>query len=217
LITDDVCLKVHLLPLLLTRPRSILKRHHAIPALLAAIRSATFLSTFLSSYFFAVCFTRTLVLAKLFPWIPHDVWDGPYGCVLIGSLTCGWSVLIENARRRGEMAIYVLPKALRASLPPNWIASNHTGARLAERLVLSWGHIAMLMESYRIVFILSLASLLTFAVHEPHSLRGLSRWTLAFVMKGSNAGFWKKCKREVATSPPTPSSNSTSTQNLDRL
>ncbi|OAX42961.1 hypothetical protein K503DRAFT_682140 [Rhizopogon vinicolor AM-OR11-026] len=194
-------LPVHFLPLLLTRPRSILRRHRAIPALLAAIRSATFLSTFLSSYFFAVCFTRTLVLAKLFPWIPHDVWDGPYGCVLIGSLTCGWSVLIENARRRGEMALYVLPKALRASLPPNWIASNHAGARLAER----------------IVFILSLASLLTFAVHEPHSLRGLSRWTLAFVMNGSNAGFWKKGKREVATYPPTPSSNSTSIQNLDRL
>lgn len=123
---------------MLTHPRSILKRHRAIPALLAAIRSATFLSTFLSSYFFAVCFTRTLVLAKLFPWIPHNVWDGPYGCVLVGSLTCGWSVLIENARRRGEMALYVLPKAFRASLPSKWIASGHTGAKLAERLVLHW-------------------------------------------------------------------------------
>ena len=135
-ITHDVSLKVHFLPILLTRPRSVLRRHRAIPALLAAIRSATFLSTFISSYFLSVCLTRTLVLAKLFPWIPHDVWDGPYGCVLMGSLTCGWSVLIENARRRGEMALYVLPKALRASLP-KWITtSSHIGARMAERLVL---------------------------------------------------------------------------------
>ncbi|KAG1749990.1 uncharacterized protein EDB91DRAFT_778370 [Suillus paluster] len=197
-------LPVHFLPLLLTRPRSILQRHRAIPALLAATRSATFLSTFISSYFFAVCLTRTLVLAKLFPWIAHDVWDGPYGCVLAGSLTCGWSILIENARRRGEMALYVLPRALKASLPAKWLASSRASVRLAER----------------IVFVLSLASLLTFATHEPESLRGLSRWTLAFVTKGSNAEFWKKRKRETETSPETSissSSNSTPTQSIDRL
>ncbi|KAG2154846.1 hypothetical protein DEU56DRAFT_770749 [Suillus clintonianus] len=197
-------LPVHILPLLLTRPRSILQRHHVIPSLLAAIRSATFLSTFLSSYFLAACLTRTLVLAKLFPWVPHDVWDGPYGSVLVGSLTCGWSILIENTRRRGEMALYVLPRALKASLPAKWTASNHAGARLAER----------------IMFVLSLASLLTFAVHEPESLRGLSRWTLAFVMKGPNAGFWKKRKKEIETCPSTPispSSNSISTQDINCL
>ncbi|KAG1864205.1 hypothetical protein DFJ58DRAFT_205263 [Suillus subalutaceus] len=197
-------LPVHFLPLLFTRPSSILQRHRAIPALLAAIRSATFLSTFLSSYFFAVCFTRTLVLAKLFPWIPHDVWDGPYGCVLAGSLTCGWSILFENTRRRGEMALYVLPRAVKASLPARWIGGNHAGARLAER----------------IVFVLSLASLLTFAVHEPESLRGLSRWTLAFVMKGPNAEFWKRRKERIETCPQTPispSSNSISTRSVDHL
>ncbi|KAG1825935.1 uncharacterized protein BJ212DRAFT_1260134 [Suillus subaureus] len=199
-------LPVHFLPLLFTRPSSILQRHRAIPALLAAIRSATFLSTFLSSYFSAVCLTRTLVLAKLFPWIPHDVWDGPHGCVLAGSLTCGWSILIENTRRRGEMALYVLPRAVKASLPAKWIAGNHAGARLAER----------------IVFVLSLASLLTFAVHEPESLRGLSRWTLAFVMKGPNTAFWKKRKEQIETcncpqTPISPSSNSISTQGIDHL
>lgn len=197
-------LPVHFLPLLFTRPSSIFQRHRAIPALLAAIRSATFLSTFLSSYFFAACLTRTLVLAKLFPWILHDVWDGPYGSTLVGSLTCGWSILIENTRRRGEMALYVLPRAVKAILPAKWTAGNHAGARLAER----------------IVFVLSLASLLTFAVHEPESLRGLSRWTLAFVMKGSNAEFWKKRKEQIDTCPQTPispSSNSISTQSVDRL
>lgn len=214
-------MKVHFFPLLFTRPSSILQRHRAIPALLAAIRSATFLSTFLSSYFFAACFTRTLVLAKLFPWIPHDVWDGPYGSVLAGSLTCGWSILIENKRRRGEMALYVLPRAIKASLPAKWTAGNHAGARLVERSVfLKNGFFVMLTGCNRIVFVLSLASLLTFATHEPESLRGLSRWTLAFVMKGRNAGFWKKRKEQIEPCPQTPispSSNSISTQSVDHL
>jgi len=102
------------------------------------------------------------------------------------------------------MALYVLPRAVKAFLPAKWTAGNHPGARLAER----------------IVFVLSLASLLTLAVHEPESLRGLSRWTIAFVMKGSNAEFWKKRKEQIETCPQTPispSSNSISTQSVDRL
>lgn len=99
------------------------------------------------------------------------------------------------------MALYVLPRAIKASLPAKWTAGNHAGARLAER----------------IVFVLSLASLLTFAAHEPESLRGLSRWTLSFVMKGPNAGFWKKRKEQIEPCPQTPISNSTSTQSVDHL
>ncbi|KAG8219811.1 hypothetical protein J3R82DRAFT_784 [Butyriboletus roseoflavus] len=187
-----IYLPVHFLPILLTKPSSIMRPHRALPTLLSAIRSATFLSTFVSSCWFAVCFTRTLVLARLFPKISHDVWDGPYGCTLAGSLVCGASIWIENARRRGEMALYVLPKALRASISEKWLRSGHPVVQFAECLT----------------FILSLASLLTFSVHQPESLRGLSRWTLAFVVKGPNAGFWKKRKREIATCPPTPADSS---------
>jgi hypothetical protein len=119
------------------------------------------------------------------------------------------------------MALYVLPRAIRASLPAKWTAGNHVGARLAERLVfLKNIFFAMLMGCNRIVFVLSLASLLTFAVHEPESLRGLSRWTLAFVMKGSNSGFWKKRKEQIEPCPQTPispSSNSISMQSVDHL
>ena len=39
---------------------------------------------------------------------------------------------------------------------------------------------------------MSLATLLTKSVHDASALRGLSRWALAFVMNGPNAGFWKK-------------------------
>ena len=53
------------------------------------------------------------------------------------------------------------------------------------------------------MFILSLSTLLTAAIHRPDTLRGLSRWTLAFVMKGPNAGFWRR-KRLGTNAPPTP-------------
>ncbi|PFH54481.1 hypothetical protein AMATHDRAFT_134596 [Amanita thiersii Skay4041] len=182
-----IYLPAHFVPVILTRPWSLLKLHRAVATLIGALRSATFLSTFVASYWYAVCLTRTLFLARLFPWISHDFWDGPYGCLLAGSLACGNSIWIENGRRRGEMALYVLPKALRACLPDSWITRCSKPVLIGER----------------IAFILSLSSLLTAAVHRPDSLRGLSRWTLAFVMNGPNAGFWKR-KREAISVPPTP-------------
>ncbi|RDX55854.1 hypothetical protein OH76DRAFT_1551396 [Lentinus brumalis] len=180
-------LPVHVLPILLTRPRRLLEVPKLVSTLLSVARSASFLSAFVSSIWFAVCFTRTLVLARLFPWISHDFWDGPYGCAFVGSLVCGASIWIERGRRRGEMALYVLPRAIRACLPAKWLRSGRPSVRWAERLM----------------FILSLSTLLTAAVHRPDTLRGLSRWTLAFVMKGPNAGFWRR-KRLGTNAPPTP-------------
>lgn len=58
---------------------------------------------------------------------------------------------------------------------------------------------------FSIAFVLSLSTLLTAAIHRPDSLRGLSRWTIAFVMRGPNAGFWKR-RKIMAQTPmaPTP-------------
>jgi len=60
------------------------------------------------------------------------------------------------------------------------------------------------LEPPRLAFILSMATLLTAATHRPDTLRGLSRWTLAFVTNGPNAGFWKRQRRDPSV-PPTPS------------
>lgn len=73
------------------------------------------------------------MLARLFPFISHDFWDGPLGCIMMGSLTCGSSIWIEDGRRRGEMALYVLPRALRAWLPSTWIKGGNWGVKVAER------------------------------------------------------------------------------------
>ncbi|KIM48196.1 hypothetical protein M413DRAFT_224411 [Hebeloma cylindrosporum] len=183
-----IYLPVHFLPVLLTRPQILMRPHRLLQTLGGAVRSATFLSSFIGLYWYTVCLTRSLVLAKLFPFVSHDFWDGPFGCILAGSLACGSSIWIENGRRRGEMALYVLPRAVRACLPDAWIKSGNRGVKLAERMA----------------FILSTSTLLTAAIHRPDSLRGLSRWTLAFVTNGPNAGFWKR-KRQDPSMPATPS------------
>ncbi|KAI0801256.1 hypothetical protein C8Q74DRAFT_1192230 [Fomes fomentarius] len=180
-------LPVHFLPILLTRPRKLLEVPRLVSTLLSVARSASFLSAFVSSIWYAICLTRTLALARLFPWIPHDFWDGPLGCTFVGSLICGSSIWIERGQRRGEMALYVLPRAIRACLPAEWVKSGKMSVRWAERLM----------------FILSLSTLLTTAIHRPDNLRGLSKWTLTFVMKGPNAGFWRQ-KRLGTNAPPTP-------------
>jgi len=89
------------------------------------------------------------------------------------------------------MALYVLPRALRACLPDTWVKSGNRGIKVVER----------------IAFILSMSVLLTAATHRPDSLRGLSRWTLAFVTNGPNAGFWKRrrCDPSIPSSPSIPS------------
>lgn len=73
------------------------------------------------------------MLARLFPFISHDFWDGPFGCIMAGCLMCGSSIWIEDGRRRGEIALYVLPRALRTCLPDAWVKSGNRVIRMVER------------------------------------------------------------------------------------
>ncbi|THV04945.1 hypothetical protein K435DRAFT_746322 [Dendrothele bispora CBS 962.96] len=182
---------VHLLPILLTRPRALLRPHRASRILVSSLRSSAFLSAFISLFWSSVCITRTTGLARLFPSISHDFWDGPYGCILAGCLMCGSSIWIEHGHRRGEMALYVLPRAIRACIPFNWIKNPKARAMAFERLA----------------FVLSLSSLLTASRHHPEALRGVARWALTFMMNGPRAGFWQRKRQALDTTrPPSPSS-----------
>ncbi|KAG6851055.1 hypothetical protein H0H93_002947 [Arthromyces matolae] len=169
-------LPAHFLPILLTSPKLLLQPQRTLNALLGTVRSAAFLSSFVTLYWSAVCLTRSLILARALPWISHDFWDGPLGCIFAGSMLCGSSIWIENGRRRGEMALYVLPRAIRTYLPDAFVKARGRTARGLER----------------IAFVLSFSTLVTAAVHQPDTLRGLSRWTLSFIINGSKAGFWKQ-------------------------
>lgn len=68
--------------------------------LLATLRSASFLATFIASVWAGVCMTRQL--------FQTDIPQGP----LLGGFLAGWSILLERKSRRGELALYVLPRAI---------------------------------------------------------------------------------------------------------
>ena len=121
--------------MLLTRPQTLLRPLRLLATALGALRSAAFLASFIGVYWGAVCATRTRGLARALPCVSHDFWDGPRGCIMAGCLLCGASIWLENGRRRGEMALYVLPRAVRAILPDRLVKSGHRGVRFAERYV----------------------------------------------------------------------------------
>jgi len=126
-------IQAHLLPVMVKRPRDLISLERLIPTLLGVMRSATFLSAFVQLMWLGVCSTRTFLLARLFPWISHDYFDGPYGCVFVASLACGSSIWIENPRRRGEIALYVLPRAIRTVFSDTWLKSGRRSVQFAER------------------------------------------------------------------------------------
>ncbi len=129
--------------MLLTRPQTLLRPHRLLATALGALRSAAFLASFIGIYWGAVCTTRTRGLARALPCVSHDFWDGPRGCIMAGCLLCGTSIWLENGRRRGEMALYVLPRAVRAILPDRLVKSGHRGVRLAERYVFRTAQLVM--------------------------------------------------------------------------
>ncbi|KAH6917373.1 integral membrane protein [Coprinopsis sp. MPI-PUGE-AT-0042] len=160
---------VHFIPILLTCPKSLLSLSRFLHITAGALRSTSFLTSFLTLNWYTVCLVRTVVFARLFPNISHQFWDGPHGAVLAGCFASGASIWLEKGKRRAEMALYVLPKALRTCLPTTM------GGR--------WARLGRMAEC--IAFVLSLSALLQTAATHPTSLRGLSRWASGYVLQGS--------------------------------
>ncbi|KAI5852669.1 hypothetical protein DFP73DRAFT_602686 [Morchella snyderi] len=94
-------------------------RNPSIKALLRALadsaKSAAFLGTFVGSFWYAICLTRTRLGPYVLPWIDQIHLDNY--CVRVGSLACGWSILIESVHRRTEVAFFMAPKALATLFP----------------------------------------------------------------------------------------------------
>ncbi|MCO5585380.1 hypothetical protein L7F22_039313 [Adiantum nelumboides] len=176
---------VHLVPRLIFGPGQF--KREPIQALLkvlkGSMRSATFLSTYIASIWFMVCMARSMVLPRLFPNISFRYWDSGLGPI-IGSWTCGWSVFIEEKRKRAEMALYVAPRALFALAEmskPGWLSKGQKSALQAERLL----------------FGMSVGIVIAAAKHRPEVLRGLTAligWVVAPTPKAGS-------KRVRATAP----------------
>ncbi|CBQ69623.1 conserved hypothetical protein [Sporisorium reilianum SRZ2] len=129
---------VHLLPRLLFNPRAFLAAPlpNIIKVLTGAARSAAFLATYIVGNWFPICLARSALLPRLLPSVPFNFWDAGLGPGL-GSVACGFSIFIEEKRKRAEMALYVAPRALFAMVEgarPGWLSQGEHTALWAERL-----------------------------------------------------------------------------------
>lgn len=137
------------LMLLLRQPSTIgLKR-----AFLASIRSSIGLGSFIALFYYGVCLARTRIGPKLLGTSIKARQRIDSGlCIASGCLLCGWSILIESASRRKDMALFVAPRALAVILPRRYD----------------------LRYQYRenLVFAFSIATIFTCLRESPQSVRG---------------------------------------------
>lgn len=99
-----------------------LLRKRSLPVIIRAakdaVRSSAFLAAFVSIFYYSVCLARTRLGPKLFDskTVTPMMWDSGL-CVGAGCLLCGWSILVENAQKRQEIALFVAPRAAATLLP----------------------------------------------------------------------------------------------------
>ena len=86
-----------------------------------AFRSSAFLGAFVGLFWSGVCLSRTRLGPKvLSPRIVTPImWDQGL-CICAGCILCGWSILIEQTKRRQEVAFFVAPKAAAFLLPRSY-------------------------------------------------------------------------------------------------
>lgn len=112
-------LSLKLVPLFVHRYRSRMRLDRKIvkarltAALETSARASAFLAAFITLTYYGICLSRTLIGPKLIPskWVSQQDWDSGI-CVGTGCALSGCSILIEDPRRRGELAMFVAPKAL---------------------------------------------------------------------------------------------------------
>ena len=126
-----IYLPVHTIPTLLVNPMRILQDPFAL--LYAISRSSAFLATFVGTIFSTICLSRTVLGPRLFPTLSHQVIDGSLGGVTLGCITCCLSLYIERGKRRGEIALYVLPRGIRTLLKESWLRSGSASVLVVER------------------------------------------------------------------------------------
>ncbi|KPM37214.1 hypothetical protein AK830_g9364 [Neonectria ditissima] len=106
------------LPLTLAFAMRNPSRKAVIRAIVSSCRSAAFLGTFITLFYYSICLTRT----RIGPHLLEDSKecrqriDGGW-CIGAGCISCGWSVLIETPSRRKDIALFVAPRAMATFLP----------------------------------------------------------------------------------------------------
>lgn len=73
----------------------------------ATLKSGAFLATFITVYQYQICMHRQLLKTGLI-----GQWNSKYLYGLAGFICSYLSIFIEDKKRRSELALYVLPKAV---------------------------------------------------------------------------------------------------------
>ncbi|KAL2872740.1 uncharacterized protein BJX67DRAFT_17035 [Aspergillus lucknowensis] len=83
-----------------------------------ALRSSSFLASFVTIFYYSVCLARTRLGPRIFDkkTVSPQMWDSGL-CVGAGCVMCGWSILVEHAKKRQEIALFVAPRAAATVLP----------------------------------------------------------------------------------------------------
>jgi len=108
-----IYLPVHLLPTILFSPLKIVKDplHFLKAKSKNIVRSAIFLTTYQATAKGVICLIR------------NTIKDDPNFASIFAGLSSGLSVLVEHPRRRSELTLYVLPRALEVCF--NYVAKFH--------------------------------------------------------------------------------------------
>lgn len=101
------------------------RRRDLLRTLLSASRSSAFLGSFITLFYYSICLARTRVGPLLLGTsvAARQRIDGGL-CVGLGCCLCGWSILLETAGRRKELALFVAPRAVATLLPRRYGAEK---------------------------------------------------------------------------------------------
>ncbi|PLW32428.1 hypothetical protein PCASD_17534 [Puccinia coronata f. sp. avenae] len=197
-----IYLPVFTVPVLLFQRKKIFQAPVQTGAriLLNSSRSAGFLASFIALTWTGVCMGRSEGMLHILQgvygrlgWgrVTRTELDGQVAPQL-GSMLAGLSVLVENKKRRGEMALYVATRALCATVDqilPRWLRRRI----VANRWVSIWVE--------RISFSISIGLIISAIVHHPAYVRGIVQGILKYAI---GPDWPKEHSRPLSCPPPPP-------------
>ncbi|PVI07117.1 hypothetical protein DM02DRAFT_352762, partial [Periconia macrospinosa] len=95
-------------------------------------RNSSFLGAFVALFYYGVCLSRTRLGPNLFSYktVTPQMWDAGL-CVLGGCILCSLSIFIEEARKRIEILLFVLPRAAATWFPRRYLPEHRWKEHLA--------------------------------------------------------------------------------------
>ncbi|KAF9698100.1 hypothetical protein EKO04_003380 [Ascochyta lentis] len=109
-----------------------LTQHTLTGAFKDAARRSSFLGAFVALFYYGVCLSRTRLGPRIFSpkTVTPQMWDSGL-CVWSGCLLSGFSILVEESKRRLEILLFVLPRAAATWLPRRYLPQHRWKEHLA--------------------------------------------------------------------------------------